>query len=1258
MDLKKALLSVFLFCGAVYYAHAQCNMLRPTISVDFDTDQDCAPVSVTQFRVTYSFSTGQVPNSIAILYEWNDPANSTTLVEENAGLIINAGYTEFTADANFTYNTNNDCSIIPTAYIVINGTVCPTSIQRQSAFFWSTDDQGNGEVEMAPENWDVCYDNPVVNATFRDASEFNCNIVVEPDVPNRAARHVQFVYGTNHNAAATIRNLTLTDGGPQGLTNATGNLVNPQTRGAVLPVTAAYFGPVDIVPVPADAPISVSLPMNAPADAANAVGNRFEVTMFNWNVCNPWNGSSTNPNYEDAIATRGYVEIVAAPVPAFFTRNTAGTTTTNFCIDEDIFFRNQTTGGGNIGYTWEFYNDATGTVLLNTSTDANPVYAYATGGTKLIRLTVRNTTAQGTCEAEITHTVNITPSLVAAIGLTDPVTNTPITVTDFCQETSAPFTNFNIRYTDVSTGTATATTARRWEFLDASGNLLMDAPAGGGFSTTLLGPFDRTFITPGEYDVRLTVRDNVTFCTTRDTVTIRVYEKPQPDFTFTRVCVGTPTHFRDATTLNPILAEGITRREWDMDYDGTFDREPSLDNEIDFDYTYATAGTRRVALRVVTGGGCEAIIVKPNVIVDPKPLSTFTADRLSGCSVLSVTFTNTSATQAATVQEFRWEIDNGSGTYQVDSVQRPTDPGFNGQYRREFVNNTLINIDYKVRLRTITNRGCDSVSAPVTITVFPGPAAGFVSLNYSPFDDNCSPVEVDFAVDTETQSMNPSEYIWTVADVSGQLDQISTGTTPAFTYEFQNTTQAIRDFTVTLRAVLPSTCYGDSTVSVRINPVPSSAFTFDTLSYTCDNVVLHLDATQKGLQAYNWRITINGVVMATPTGDNLDYSIPRSTTVDQNVVIRLITTNFANCPSTPTTHNVLIPRNPGISASFTALPIDQTLPDATVTLTNTSTSGPWDFLWDFGDGTTSTDRDVPPHTYATFGTYTIKLTVRDNDCIDEHIETVTIRPIPPILDFTYDPAFGCSPLTVQFTNTSQYADPGSYVWNFGDGGTSTSVNPVHTYFEPGRYSVSLTATNVLGQLVHIDKPEIIEVYDAPTAQFATYPKVLNIPVDPLYTNNRSFAATSFLWDFGDGQTSTEIEPQHKYTEEGIFTITLIAYNPSGCSDTVSVTNAVQTIKHGQLLVPNAFRPNATGPGSTNVSNNEVFLPLMRNVTKFQMFIFNRWGQLLFESSNPESGWDGYYKGQLCQQDVYIYKISVEYDDGKEFTRTGDINLLR
>ena len=103
---------------------------------------------------------------------------------------------------------------------------------------------------------------------------------------------------------------------------------------------------------------------------------------------------------------------------------------------------------------------------------------------------------------------------------------------------------------------------------------------------------------------------------------------------------------------------------------------------------------------------------------------------------------------------------------------------------------------------------------------------------------------------------------------------------------------------------------------------------------------------------------------------------------------------------------------------------------------------------------------------------------------------------------------------------------------------------------------------------------------------------------------------------------------------------------------------VTTVNHGQLLIPNAFIPNPAGPGSSNVMNNEVFIPLVEKASKFQMLVFNRWGELLFESVNPDVGWDGYYQGRLCAQDVYIYRITVEYENGRTITRTGDINLLR
>ncbi|HEX8039238.1 MAG TPA: PKD domain-containing protein, partial [Chryseosolibacter sp.] len=594
--------------------------------------------------------------------------------------------------------------------------------------------------------------------------------------------------------------------------------------------------------------------------------------------------------------------------------------------------------------------------------------------------------------------------------------------------------------------------------------------------------------------------------------------------------------------------------------------------------------------------------------------------------------------------------------------QRPGDPGFSNVFVRNFVNTGTVNRDYQVRLRVVTVNNCDRTSAPATITVYPQPRSGFISLNYSPFNDNCSPVSVDFGVDTETQSLNPTDYTWTINDANGVIDQISTGTTPSFRYSFNNTSQQVKDFFVTLRATLPSSCYGDSTRTIRISPVPSSDFAVDTVTYACDRIVLGLDASQRGLSKYDWNIYINGVLVyaTTTAGESLQQEIVRSTSADQNVDIELTTTNLTNCESVVTTKNVFLPRAASMGTSFTATPQQQTLPASTVTITNTTNPGPWQYLWDFGDGTTSTDPGVASHTYQTYGNYTITLTVSNNDCVETASADVRINPIPPVLDFDYFPPSGCAPHTVTFVNRSKYADPTSYFWKFGaNEGTSRAVDPTYTYREPGVYSVTLTATNELGDTVTLTKDRIIEVLENPVAQFAVYPTTpVNVPGEIVYTDNRSLNAGEYWWDFGDGYTSTEEEPQHKYSKEGTFNITLIAMNGNGCADTTVMVSAVQAVNHGQLLIPNAFIPNKTGPGSHNALANEVFLPLVQKVTKFQMLVFNRWGQLMFESTNPETGWDGYYKGKLCAQDVYIYRITAEYENGRTITRTGDVNLIR
>ncbi len=1262
MVMNRWYLMLLFFVSAAGHSLAQCNQLRPQRDVSFNTDQDCAPVTVTQFTITYYFNIPQDPARIRIRYVWNDPLGTVSEVHSGNGLTAGAGNTSFTATAGLTYNDNNgQCNILPTAYILFDNQPCTSSEEQRSAYFWGTDEQANGILAMAPQTWDVCHDNPIAGARFRDASDFNCNRTIEPDNPNNAQRHVQFVYGTNHNPATAIRDLSLNDGGVVPLTDGNGALVSTTTVGTV---TGAYFGPVEAIPAPADGPVSLTFPMNAPANPDNLVGDQFEVTMYNWNVCNPYDPQGGIPNYEDAIATTGYIRIVDSPRPDFVTRDANGNAASAFCIGDLISFRNTTTASGGFNFFWEFFDDATGTDRIHTSGSRHTDFAFTSGGTKLIRLHASNPTAQGSCVAHYDRLVEITPSLVARIGVTDHSGN-PITP-DFCQESTTPLTDFEVRFTDTSIGSPTTNTEWRWEFFNegnASNNPDSSEPAGNGFSSTPLGPFDHFFTNPGVYRARLIIRDGTTDCRTQDEVRVRVFEKPQPEFTAPRVCEGSATTITDASILNSVGGAQIVSWEWDLDYDGvTFNKNTALDNQQTITHTYPSSGTYQVALRVATDvGGCFAMISQA-VEVDPLPVATIAANITSGCSALDVTFTNNSVNgQPDVIKDFIWEVDDGGG-FVVDAVQHPSDPDFSDTFVRTFTNTGSFDRVYNVRLRVVTVNDCELVSAPIAITVNPEPRAGFVSLNYSPFNNNCSPVSVNFSVDNQTQALNPTDYTWRIEDAIGLVDEVSTGTTPVFTHDFDNTTQSIKDYFVTLRATLPSSCYGDSTRIIRVAPVPPSDFDVQTISYGCDRVLLGLDAAQRGLTRYEWTISINGftVYASTTDGDHVEYEIQRSATTDQNVAISLTTTNSANCESPLTTQNLFVPRTQSMNTSFTATPVDQTLPSSTVTLVNTTTPGPWTYLWDFGDGTTSTDPLEASHTYLTYGVYTITLQVANNDCVETFSRDIRINPIPPVIEFDYFPPSGCAPHTVTFVNQSQYADPTSYVWKFGaNEGTSYATDPTYTYHQPGLYSVTLSATNMLGGTVSLTKEFIIEVLPNPVAQFAVYPTTtLNVPGETLYTDNRSRDATEYLWDFGDGSTSTDPEPQHKYNEEGTFTVTLIARNADGCADTTALVSGVNTVKHGQLLIPNAFVPNPAGPGSGDVRNNQVFLPLMQNVTKFQLMIFNRWGELMFESTNPDSGWDGYYKGRLCAQDVYIYRLTVEYDNGRTITRTGDINLLR
>ena len=205
--------------------------------------------------------------------------------------------------------------------------------------------------------------------------------------------------------------------------------------------------------------------------------------------------------------------------------------------------------------------------------------------------------------------------------------------------------------------------------------------------------------------------------------------------------------------------------------------------------------------------------------------------------------------------------------------------------------------------------------------------------------------------------------------------------------------------------------------------------------------------------------------------------------------------------------------------------------DKTVTFTDQSTHAN-SYSWQFGDGSTSTEKN-PVKTYSKSGTYTVVLTATNITKSSNYSATIEISNKEPQAKFSYT----IDGLQVSFKNQSSNAQ--SYLWNFGNGQTSTQIDPVITYSAAGTYSVALTANNA--DLSNTSTQSITVNYKQPTASF-TYTTAAPLKV---ILNNTSTNATAYEWDFGDGNTSTEKNPTHRYSTVGSYIITLVAKNPSG-----------------------------------------------------------------------------------------------------------------
>lgn len=316
-------------------------------------------------------------------------------------------------------------------------------------------------------------------------------------------------------------------------------------------------------------------------------------------------------------------------------------------------------------------------------------------------------------------------------------------------------------------------------------------------------------------------------------------------------------------------------------------------------------------------------------------------------------------------------------------------------------------------------------------------------------------------------------------------------------------------------------------------------------------------------------------------------------------------------------------------------------------LASGGSGGPYSYWWNNGS-ISGNSANVYPINDSTF-----TVTVSDGCGTPPARDSVNIIVHPlPIVDFLPHFIQGCRPVLAEFNNRANTSPGSSYMWNFGDQTISTDSNPTHSFKLPGRYEVSLTIVTSYSCLSRFSEPNSVIVFDLPKAGFYQSASNVSIFNPAISFNDNSINAVSWQWDFGDSSASSNQQnPVHVYQDTGSYTIRLIVRSNGGCLD--SSYGTLRIDYEFSIYIPNTFTPNGDGV-------NDFFSPAAKGITDFDMRILDRWGKEIYHSINLNQGWDGSYKGNgnMCQNDVYEYIITVYDFSGKQQRFIGRITLNR
>lgn len=704
-------------------------------------------------------------------------------------------------------------------------------------------------------------------------------------------------------------------------------------------------------------------------------------------------------------------------------------------------------------------------------------------------------------------------------------------------------------------------------------------------------------------------------CVSNDDGILTVNPIPVANFDFTNICEDQSMAMNSTSTVaNP---SNIATYEWDIDNNGTVDY---TSNNIN--HSFPGYGIYDVNLTVTSDAGCTDNITQ-QVEVFSLPVVDFTANPL--CFGEPTDFTDqTLVPNGDPMNSWNWDFNDGNTSTDQNPSNLYNTPGI-----------------YNVNLIVTTDNGCtDDVTLP--IEVFAMPVADFN------FDNACFYDALDF---TNQSSQVATIFAWEFGD-----GNTSTQENPSHTYN------ASGQYNVTLMISTQDGC-GDTIVQeVTAYDQPVANFEVDptcletTSNFNDLSTINNIDGDQ--ITGWFWNFG---------DGNTANQQNPNNLYADENnyTVSLLVTSNYGCVDSISQTATVWPLPEVDFSPTDVCLETGSQFNDQTI-ISNANTNNTivgWN--WNFGDGGTSTDQN-PTYTYSSDGNFQATLeAISNNGCTSETTLTVTVHP-NPIASFTGQDLQGCSPVCFELNSNSNVNSPASivnynYTFSNGisynpDGGnvsdcfTNNSENPIYI-------GVTLTVETNHGCVGTHTEPNYIQVFHNPTASFSINPEQPDVVSNIVTFNNSSQYADNNTWNITEYGSTNTVSPVITFEPEpASYEVELIVSTNEGCTDTT--WGQFDLVDRVVFYVPNTFTPDGD-------PYNQTFQPVFFSgfdPLDYNLLIFNRWGEVLFESNNAEVGWDGTYGAantEIVKDGTYIWKIEFkETMTDKRHTHTGHVNVLR